>query len=280
MTADTLEIAAAPKPRRPLFGQLGSHLKFAWTSGLRELRKRFEDSLLGGVWLFLGPALLILVYWAVFDLVVGVEFTDPASGAKVPFLAAFTIGFFLYLTFSELVSGGAGWFKSKRRLIRESDLPVWSVFGALLSRVFIQFLFYVAIVLIVCWAYGLTTLQGSAMYLAASFLVFWVFAGFGLVIAYLGAFFGDVKEIVPVALRVLFYTSSITFPLSLVPPSFALVPVINPLTWPVELMRDLLLWDAGHWMSFTQPIGMIGLSVWIVALFFHWRLARRLADIV
>ena len=46
MTADTLDIAAA-KPRRPVFGRLGNHLKFAWTSGLRELRKRFEDSLLG-----------------------------------------------------------------------------------------------------------------------------------------------------------------------------------------------------------------------------------------
>ena len=281
MTSGALSKESLP-PRAPRKHQtqLGKRLKFAWTSGIRELRKRFEDSLLGGLWLFLGPALLIGVYWAVFDLVVGIEFTDPRTGNAVPFLAAFAVGFFLYLTFSEMIGSSANWFKSKRRLVRESDLPVWTIFASLVARVFIQFLFYIAIVLIVCWSYGLATVQGSLLYIASSLLVFWVFAGFGLVTAYLGTFFGDVKEIVPVLMRILFYTSCITFPLTLVPVTFRWIHMINPLTWPVEMMRDLLLWDAHNWLQFLGPIFLIGLAIWSIALFFHWRLAPRLADIV
>jgi len=256
------------------------HLHFAWTSGIRELRKRFQESLFGGLWLILGPALLVTVYWVVFDRIVGVKFSNPQTGETVPFLAAFSIGFFLYLTLSELVGTGANWLRSKRRHLLESDLPVWAVIGTLVSRAFIQYAFYVATVVAVCWFYGLTTIIGTLLYLLTSLVVFVIFSGVSVIFAYLGCFFADVRELMPVLMRVLFYTSSITFPLQLVPESFRWIPAMNPLTVPVELMRDLLLWNGHGAAQQLVPLLLTGFGIWAVAIFFHLRLALRAEEVV
>lgn len=256
------------------------YLRFGWSSGIDELRKRFDDSLLGGLWLVISPAMLILVYWVVFDLIVGISFTDPETQEKVPFLAAFAIGFFLYLTLAELVNGAAGLFRTKRRLILESDLPIWSIIAGLFSRVLIQYVFYIAVVLAVVAAYGYASPVGMILYVFASILVFALFCGVALIFSLVGSFFGDVKEVVPVLMRVLFYTSSITFPLTLVPGFLQWIPMLNPLTWPVELMRDLLLWGVREPLSFVGPILLMGVSIWAIAVLLYWRLGPRIQDVV
>ena len=259
---------------------LRKNIRFAWGSGLQELRKRFDDSVLGGLWLVINPALLILVYWAVFDLIVGIKFTDPTTGREVPFLAAFSIGFFLYLTLAELMNGASGWMKAKRRYVLESDLPIWAILGGLVARVFIQYIFYTMVVLGVCIAYQLSTVQGAFLYLLASFVVFLVFVGLAVIFAIIGSYFGDVKELLPVLNRVLFYTSSITFPLTLVPPTLKWIPAMNPLTWPVELMRDLLLWGVRDPLSHIWPALALAAGIWSIAVLLYWRLSDRIAEVV
>lgn len=259
---------------------INHYIRFGWSSGIDELRKRFDDSLLGGLWLVISPAMLIVVYWVVFDLVVGISFTDPETQEEVPFLAAFAIGFFLYLTLAELVNGASGLLRAKRRLILESDLPIWSIVGGLFSRVLIQYSFYISVVLVVVAGYGYTNPTGMALYILASLVVFVLFCGVALIFSLVGSFFGDVKEFVPVLMRVLFYTSSITFPLTLVPSYLQWIPMLNPLTWPVELMRDLLLWGVREPLSFVGPILLMGVSLWAIAVLLYWRLSSRIQEVV
>lgn len=280
MSSDDSNGASVKIRSRSLRTGVWKHAGYAWTSGVDELRKRFDDSLLGGLWLVISPALLILVYWAVFDLVFGISFTDPDTGKEVPFLAAFAIGFFLYLTLAELINGASGWLRAKRRLLLESDLPVWAIFGGLIARVLIQYLFYVAVVLAVVIAYGYATWLGAVIYIIASAGVFVLFCGVAIIFALVGSFFGDVKELVPVLMRVLFYTSSITFPLSIVPPYLKWIPMLNPLTYPVELMRDLLLWGVRNPTTYVVPILIMSVSIWAIALLLYTRLVPRISEVV
>lgn len=260
--------------------QIRKDLGYSLYAGQQELRKRFRTSLLGGFWLILGPAFLVLVYWIVFDLVVGVEFGHPITEAKVPFLAAFSIGFFLYLTLGELISGAAGWLQSKRRLLVESSLPLWAVLGILLVRVAIQFMFYTLVVLAVCAWYQLLSVQTAVLYLLVCVPIFILFGGIAVIFAMLGAFFGDVKEMTQVIMRVLFYSSSITFPISMIPEQFQWIPRINPLTWPVELSRDVLLWDLANFAPLLWVLAQQLAVVWGLAILLYWRLGKQVAAVV
>lgn len=259
---------------------LRRNIEFSWTSGLLDLRKRFQDSLIGGSWLILAPLLLASVYWIVFDKIVGIEFRHPTTGETVPFLAAFSVGFFLYLTLSELLINASGWLKGRRRYILESDLPTWPILASLAARVFIQFLGYLAVVIAICLIYGLVTPLGVTLYIAASLVIFIMFVGISIIVAYVGAYFGDIREVLPILMRVLFYSSAITFPLTLVPDELRWIPLLNPLTWPVELMRDLLIWGAQDPVRYILPISSMFCIVWAVAAVLHIRLANRVSEVL
>jgi lipopolysaccharide transport system permease protein len=272
--------ASASSRQSGALERVRQRLQFAWRAGVEELTARFKNSLFGGAWLALGPALLLIVYWGVFDVVLGIKFANPATGESVPFLAPFAIGFFLYLAFSELVSGGASWFKSRRRLIVETDLPLWSIYAILVARTFVQYLFYIAASIAICAFYGLTTPLGACLFILAAFVMFFVFAGVGLAVGMLGAFFGDVREVMPIAMRVLFYVSSITFPLAAIPASLQWLPRANPLTWAVETSRSLLLWRGDGALDYAIGLCVLGAVVWTLAALLYWRLADVVDQVV
>ena len=266
----------APRTESKLLKQL----IFVRYAGLQEMQKRFQTSLLGAAWLVLGPALLMCLYWFVFEKIVGIEFRHPATGEGAPFLAAFGVGFLHYLALGEFINSSSSWFKSKRRLILESDLPLWAVYGILVVRIGLQFIGYAIIAIGICLAYGLLTPLTLLAYLPVAFLIFVAFAGVGLVFAFLGVFFGDVKEMTTVIMRILLYTSSITFPLTLIPESFRWAPMLNPLTWAVELTRDFLLWQFHDPARFLLGVLLIAAAAWAIGLFFYWRLARIVEQVV
>lgn len=260
--------------------QFRSHLQFSINAGVQELQSKLHSSILGGLWLFLAPALLMLVYWVVFDLVVGIEFRNPIGGQSVPFLAAFSVGLFLYLCLSELLGSGANWFKSKKKLLKESALPVWAIFNILVTRVAIQYFFYVAVAIGICSFYHVSSLDSALYYVLFSVPVYVLFVGIALIVSLLGAFFGDIKELMPVLMRVAFYTSSITFPLSLIPANLRWIPDYNPLTWTVELVRSALIWQQPLESGFLTGVTIAIVAVWGIAVFMYWRLSGLLDQVV
>ncbi len=272
--------AATSATAAPMGARVMKRLSFAWRTGLDDLGSRFKNSLFGGLWLAMGPALLLVVYWGVFDVVLGIEFTDPSRGEKVPFLAPFAVGFFLYLAFSELVSGGAGWFKARRRLVVETDIPAWAIFAILVFRTLIQYFFYIAASIAICAFYGLTTAAGAVSFALAALVIFFIFTGVALAVSLLGVFFGDVREIMPIAMRVLFYVSSISFPLSAIPQSLQWLPRANPLTWAVETSRSLLLWRGEGALEHMSGLLGMGVAAWAIAALLYWRLAEVLDQVV
>ncbi len=257
-----------------------SHLYFSVNAGVQELQSKLHSSVLGGLWLFLAPVLLMLVYWVVFDLVVGIEFKNPISGQSVPFLAAFSVGLFLYLSLSELLSSGANWFKNKRKLLKESALPAWAIFNILATRVGIQYFFYVIVAVGICSFYGVSSPGSALLYVLYSIPVYILFVGIALNVSLLGAFFGDIKELIPVLMRVAFYTSSITFPLSMIPDNLRWIPDCNPLTWTVEIVRSALIWQQALETGFVVGVFVAIALVWGLAAFMYWRLSGLLDQIV
>ena len=271
--------AAAAKRTSVGLGRAGN-LRYAWSSGLLELEKRFRLSVFGGTWLFLGPLLLMLVYWVVFDLIVDVTFTNPHTGQPVPFLPIFCVGFFLYMSFSELVSGASGWFQRRRKALQDSSVPPWAIFGTLVARSLVTLGVFQLIALAIALMYGQALPFGIPAYLLSVAVSFVLFTGVALFVAMLGAFFGDVREVIPIVLRVAFYASTISFPISTVPRALAWVPLANPLTWAVELCRAMLFWGGDVTPTFLVGFSAMIVVSWALALFFYWRLADVLAESV
>ena len=89
------------------------------------------------------------------------------------------------------------------------------------------------------------TLAGAGWLLFLSLPLCLLFiCALSLLLAALGPFVGDISEAMRLLLRVLFYATPITFPLTLIPEPWRGWMWLNPLTSMVELLRNPLVF--GH----------------------------------
>jgi lipopolysaccharide transport system permease protein len=97
-----------------------------------------------------------------------------------------------------------------------------------------------------------------------------------LLLAALGPFIGDISEAMRLLLRVLFYATPITYPLSLVPEAWRGWMWLNPLTCMVELLRNPVVF--GSLAPASPTLVFLGGAALLAALSF-W-VFRRVSGVI
>ena len=105
--------------------------------------------------------------------------------------------------------------------------------------------------------------------------------GFGLWTAALMVSYRDVAFILPVATNILLYASPVAYSLAAVPPHLRWVYRLNPLTPPLEAMRNSLLGlpadDSGRLLALSAFVAAVVLAAGIYAF---KRMERSFADVI
>ena len=82
----------------------------------REVATQYVGSLLGFIWTFINPIVMIFVFWVVFNVGFRVQ---PAN--NVPFVVWLTAGIAAWFVFAEIVNGSAGVIVSNAHLIKKTN---------------------------------------------------------------------------------------------------------------------------------------------------------------
>ena len=101
-----------------------------------------------------------------------------------------------------------------------------------------------------------------------------------LIFSTLGPFIGDISEVMKLVLRVLFYASPITYPLSKVPEPYQTLMWLNPLSSIVEIVRPPIIY--GTMPSSDILIIFFGLTI-LLLIFAIWlfnRVKHAIPDVV
>ncbi|WP_327205971.1 ABC transporter permease [Rhizobium beringeri] len=127
---------------------------------------------------------------------------------------------------------------------------------------------------------GLLSLKSLAAIPQALLLVVVAASAISLFLSLLGPFFKDLDELSRILLRVLFYTSPITYPLSTVPERFAGYLWANPLTVLVEAVRNsfvfgLAPFPLSYVVMLVSSLALFGAGVWLYS-----RLRGPIVDVV
>ena len=88
------------------------------TMAKREVATQYVGSMLGFIWTFINPLVLILVFWIVFSVGFKVQ---PQS--NVPFVVWLTAGMAAWFVFADIVAGSAGIVVSNAHLIKKTLFP-------------------------------------------------------------------------------------------------------------------------------------------------------------
>ncbi len=209
---------------------------------IRDLRERYAGSVLGSLWSVLNPIFLILIYWIVFSKFLRIRI--PAGRFEIPFLPYLLTGILPWLLFAEGLTRGASAIVDRGSIIKKVFIPT-ALFP--LSVVFATFFNY--LVGIVAFLIGLFVWKGNIDFIhIVSFfsilglqLIFT--SGLALALASLTVYVRDLTQIIGLAIQILFYLTTILYPIAAVPEQYRSYILFNPLTLFIEAYHDLLLYE-------------------------------------
>jgi lipopolysaccharide transport system permease protein len=233
------------------------NLRLAWDLARRDLAAKYKRSIVGPLWLVLTPLCLLGIYWLVFGVMLGVQWKVPHRPEEgIGFLLPFFTGLVVYLTVSDLVNSSSALFASKRTYVVKSPFPIWVLWLANLLRGGVHAGVMLGLLLAVALLQHRLTWSGLAWLLPALAICGLFICGLSLLLAALGPFIGDISEAMRLMMRILFYATPITYPLTLVPEALRGWLWFNPLTAMVEVLRAPLVFG-----SMPEPVLLIGFSL-------------------
>jgi lipopolysaccharide transport system permease protein len=210
--------------------------------GRQLVRKFYQRTFLGRIWILLRPALQVAPQILIFGGVLGV----PSDG--VPYAIFFMIGTAVWQPFGRLLYFGTRSVELNRQLVKRlyfprSILPIAATYPAAVE---------VAVYgLMVAITFAYFAIAHHHMYLKLSPELLLVPAGLGLIwmlavgLAYwLSVFcaqYRDVRFGVHIGLGFWYLITPVIYPLSAIPSKFRALAYINPMTAPVEMIKHGLL---------------------------------------
>jgi lipopolysaccharide transport system permease protein len=247
---------------------------------VRDLEAKYKRSLVGLFWLVLTPLAMLGLYWMVFGVIFHVTWQHPFTKEKVGFVLPFFVGLAFYLFFTDVVVSSANLFVSKRNYVVKSSFPIWVLWFANLIRAGVHGLISLIILLLLALNEQRLSFSG-VVWMVASVTSGLLFIGaLSLLLSCLGPFIGDISEGAQLGLRVLFYTSPVTYPLDIVPEGYRFLLWLNPLTHVIEPLRRAVVFGRGPDLSFMILFNVSSVLLLVFSLWIFKRTKGVIADVV
>lgn len=207
----------------------------------REVVGRYKGSMLGIFWSLATPIFMLMVYTFVFSVVFKARWGG-GSDSKTEFALLLFAGLIIFNLFSECISRAPGLILANVNYVKKVVFPLevlpWVSMGSAL------FHFSVSLgVWLVAYAvlFGLPHWHVLLLPLVVFPLLLFVM-GLNWALASLGVYLRDVGQIIGILLTMLMFLTPIFYPASALPETFQPIMLFNPLTLPIEMVRDLLFW--------------------------------------
>ncbi len=251
-----------------------------WQFVKRNVAVRYRGSMLGLVWSFVQPLMMLCVYTFVFSIVLKARWGMGTGDSKGAFAIIMFCGMALYNIFAECVASSCGVVVANPNLVKKvifplEVLPLAQTFSTfILSTVWFILLFLGAI-----FIYGKVSLTMLLLPLVL-FPLFLFTQGISYFVASLGVYVRDTSYVVQVILQILFFMTPIFYPITVVPKQYRWPLEANPLTILIEQARNVFLYGRLPDWTFLGIAFLI--SVIVLQLGFVWfsRTKKGFADVL
>lgn len=250
------------------FGEMSHHVRLAWDLACRDIASRYGNSIGGLLWLVITPISYAGIYWMVFGYFLQLKWLSPGTGAQVPYIVPLFAGLATYLLMNDVIMSSLATFRMKREYVRRAAIPLWVLWLSTLMRVSVGSVMNFAVLGAMGFFTGLMSLKSLLAIPQALLLVVVTAGALSLLLSLLGPFFKDLDELSRILLRVLFYTSPVTYPLSAVPERFASYMWANPLTVLVEAVRNSFVFGlspppVSYGVTLVSSLALLGAGIWL-----------------
>lgn len=235
----------------------------------REVIGRYRGSFLGLLWSFVNPVLMLTIYTFVFGFVFKARWGQ-GNTDKYEFALVLFAGLIVFNLFSECISRAPGLVLSNVNYVKKVIFPLeilpWVALGSALFHTGISLAVLLIFLVVLGHDFFWTMLWLPVVLLPFLLLIM----GLSWLLASIGVFIRDVGQIVGMALTVLMFMSPIFYPLSALPETVSGYLFLNPITFVVEQVRNILLWGQQPNWSYLAIYSAIAIvAAWLGLLWFE-----------
>jgi len=256
------------------FREIWNYRELLYFLTKRDIKVRYKQTVLGGLWAVIQPAFTMLV----FTLFFGRLAKMPSDGLPYPIFVY--AGLLPWTYFANAVSASGNSLVGSSNLITKVYFPRIVVPASAALAGLLDF--FIALFVLATLMIWYQVLPGPGIFLFP-FLVALTFlcaVGVGLWLSALNVQYRDIRYAIPFLVQVWMFVSPVIYPVSLVHGNYQWLLALNPMGGVIHAYRAALL---GH-----QPIdwGLLGLSTLIIlalflgGLYYFRRMEKEFADVV
>jgi homopolymeric O-antigen transport system permease protein len=199
----------------------------------RDVRVRYAGSSLGGLWAFGQPILWMLLYTAVFSVILRV----PVERGFANFTEFLLAGLLPWMAIQEGISRSSSALTDNAPMVKKTVFPLETLVLSVVLSAAVNQVIAMGIFAIYVAAIGHLSLPWLLMAVPTLFLQLMLTFGLGCFVATATTFVRDVAHGISVLLTVVFYATPIVYPASLLPARYHWILTVNPVAHLVDWYR-------------------------------------------
>jgi lipopolysaccharide transport system permease protein len=233
----------------------------------REIRKKYQGSMIGLAWTFINPLLMLSVYTFVFSVVFKARWGVNANESRVDFAIILFAGLIVFGIFSEAMNQAPSLIVSNVNYVKKVIFPLeilsWVSLGSILFQAAISIGILLLVQLILKGYVPLTVFYFPIVILPLIFLSL----GTSWFVASLGVFVRDIAQILTFFTTILLFTSAVFFPITALSERSQLILKLNPIAILIEESRKVLVYgQSPDWVS----VGLLLAASSLFVYFGYW----------
>ncbi len=240
----------------------------------RELKVRYQQTLLGAAWAVIQPLMQMVVFTFIFGGIARMT----SEGIPYP-IFSYTALLPWGLFSKSLTDAGRSMVMNRNMITKiyfpRLIIPMASVFSGLVD-------FAVAFVILIGLMFYYHITPTSAIWLLPLFMLLAIVAalGVGLWLSAMNVQYRDVGHVLPFLTQFWMFVTPVIYPASRIPAKWQLLYSLNPMTGVVEGFRWALLGSSGAPTSMMAVSAAISILLLIGGLFYFRRMERTFADTI
>lgn len=234
-------------------GALWRHRELFWRLTVREVAGRYRGSVLGWGWSLLTPLLMLAVYTFVFSTVFKARWGDLEQLGPLGFAINLFAGLIVFNVFAETANQAPTLIAANSNLVTKVIFPLEILPAVTVAAALFHALTSLAVLIVFELLSGAGT-PATLLWLPLVWLP--LLSGclaLGWLLAALGVFLRDLRQISGVAVNLLMFLSAVFYPLSALPPRWQPLLQLNPLVLAIEQTRRIAV--SGESPSITYLVG-------------------------
>jgi lipopolysaccharide transport system permease protein len=262
-----------------IYTSAARHRELLWQMVRREIAGRYRGSVVGVAWALVHPLMMLAVYTFVFSVVFQARWSGGGVG-RAAFAINVFAGMIVHGLFAECVNRAPTLILSNVNYVRKVVFPLeilpWISMGSALFHAVVAILVLLAFLLVQQGQLHAATVLLPLVLLPLVLLTM----GLSWLLASLGVFLRDIAQVTGILTTIALFLSPVFYPVSVLPEAYRWVFYLNPLTFPIEQVRQVAVAGvAPDWLALAAYTAG---SLVVAALGLAWfqRTRKGFADVV